>query len=403
MSDAHERRSQKLEAMGRLAGGIAHDFNNLLTVINGCCDRLIAAVDEDSPLRADIDLAQKSGRRAADLTRQLLAFGRRQTPDIRPIDLNALVREAMGILERALGERTSVITVLDSGLGAIEADPGQIEQVLMNLAINARDAMPQGGTITIETSNLDVATDDPAAPYSLPPGGYVQLALHDTGHGMDEATAAQVFEPFFTTKAPGQGTGLGLSTVHGIVVQSGGRVAVESRPGQGTSMRVFLPRVRAGNAMPQPSPLPRPGERGHETLLLVEDEEFVRELVRDFLRADGYTVIEAPSAEDALGLLADNRLRIDLLITDVVLPGINGAALAEQLSRRMPHMLALFMSGYPGDSMFGGEVFEPGTAFLPKPFTRQTLTGKVREVLNTRTPPAASAHGAVAHERRSRH
>ncbi|MCC7034636.1 MAG: response regulator [Acidobacteria bacterium] len=380
--------TQALEAMGRLAGGIAHDLNSLLTVITGCCDRLLAAVPAESPLRGDLDMVRQSGERAAVLTRQLLDFGRRGEPERRPIDLNAVVRDATRMLECLLGQRTALVTVLDPALGAVEADAGQIELVLMNLAINARDAMPDGGTITVETSNLDVHAGANAASHGLGPGRYAQVAVHDTGHGMDEATAARVFEPFFTTKAPGSGTGLGLSIVDRIVTRAGGQVAVESQPGHGTSMRVFLPRMEGiasrPVASPDVQPVPAPVTTGRETVLVVEDEEFVRELVRDFLRADGYVVLEAASAEHALGLLADSRQPIDLLITDVVLPGMNGAALAEHLSRRVPHVLTLFMSGYPGDSMFAGETFQPGAAFLSKPFTRQGLAGKVREVLATR-------------------
>ncbi|MDH4067112.1 MAG: response regulator, partial [Acidobacteriota bacterium] len=378
------------EAVGELAGGIAHDFNNLLTVINGYCERLITAVDENSLLRPDLDLIQQAGQRAARLTRQLLAFSRRQVLEARPLDLNDIVRDIERILERVIGERTTVLVTLDPALGAVEADPGQIEQVLMNLAINARDAMPEGGSITIETSNLDIAGEDQAPVWSLPPGRYVQLALRDTGRGMDNATAEQIFEPFFTTKAPGKGTGLGLSTVYGIVAQSGGRVVVESRPGRGTTMRVFLPRVEADRRGRPSESAPIPLVCGHETLLLVEDEEFVRELVREFLLTAGYTVLEAPSAEDALSLVANSRTRIDLLITDVVLPGMSGAKLAGRLRAEMPRMETLYISGYPDDSLLGGDVADPGASFLPKPFTRYLLTRKVREVLNARPSSEAT-------------
>ena len=388
--EAQLRHSQKLEAVGELAGGIAHDFNNLLTVINGYCERLITAVDDNSLFRTDLELIHKAGQRAASLTRQLLAFSRRQALEARPLDVNAIVRDIERILARVIGENTTILTTLDPALGAVEADPGQLEQVLMNLAINARDAMPEGGTITIETSNLDIADEDDVAVCSLPPGRYIQLALRDTGHGMDEATAAQIFEPFFTTKAPGKGTGLGLSTVYGIVAQSGGRVAVESRPGHGTTMRVFLPRIEATRPQPNSASAPVPVVCGHETLLLVEDEDFVRELIREFLLTAGYTVLEAASAEDALALIADSRTHIDLLIADVVLPGMSGTVLGGRLRRLMPRMETLYISGYPGDSMFGAEIFDPGAAFLPKPFTRHLLTRKVREVLNARPPSVAS-------------
>jgi signal transduction histidine kinase len=388
------RHAQKLEAVGRLAGGIAHDFNNLLTIITGCCDRLLAGLDAGDARRADLELVRQSGERGASLTRQLLAFGRRPVVEPRPIDLNDAVRGIVRILERVLGERIEIVTALGPAPATIEADPGELEQVLMNLAINARDAMPDGGTLTIETSDVDVGPEGQRLPIALPPGRYVVLSVADTGHGMDAPTAARAFEPFFTTKAPGQGTGIGLATVHGIVTRCGGQVGVDSRPGQGTTMRVALPRH---GASPAPAAAPaavRPAEvTRRDTLLLVEDEEFVRDLVRDFLRAAGYQVLEAGSAEEALDLVANRHAPIDLLLTDVVLPGMNGTTLAERLRRQAPAMETVFMSGYPGDSMFGGETFEPGTAFLAKPFTRNQLIDKIAEAL-ARRPASASLVGA---------
>ncbi len=382
------RHSQKMEAVGQLAGGIAHDFNNLLTVINGYCERLLVMSADGDPMAADLDLIHKAGQRAAQLTRQLLAFSRRQVLQPKLIELNGIVIDIERILRRVIGEQVTVVTKLDSALGVTQADPGQIEQVIMNLAINARDAMPNGGVLTIETANITI--DGVATPrYPLRAGRYAMLAVRDTGIGMDAATAARIFEPFFTTKEAGKGTGLGLSTVYGILMQSGGDVAVESTPGAGTTMRVFLPivdGVPASPVAPRPEPLPR----GNETLLVVEDEDFVRELVREFLHTSGYTVIEANSAEDAIRLIEnEDTPPIDLLVTDVVLPGLNGARLAEHLKARMPRIEALYMSGYPGDSMFRGEVFDPGQSFLAKPFTRHVLTGKVREILNARPPVAA--------------
>jgi len=374
------RHAQKLEVVGRLAGGVAHDFNNLLTIINGSCERLLAVTDEDGPLRPDIDLIRQSGLRAASLARQLLAVGRRQALERRRLDLNQIVADLGRMLERVIGQRTTVVTTLSPALGAVEGDRGQIEQVLMNLVINARDAMPDGGTLTIETRNVEVEPGaiDGATP--LVPGSYVQLSVTDTGHGMDEATAAHAFEPFFTTKAAGEGTGLGLSTVYGIVVQSGGQVWLDSRPGAGTTVRVVLPRADAARAAtPAPSVV---ADAGHETLLVVEDEAFVRELVRDFLAGAGYHVLEAASAEDAMRVAAATTTPIDLLLTDLMLPGMNGTQLAAALRERMPGMSTLYMSGYPGDSLFGTESFEPDAAFLPKPFTRQLLTSKVRDVLD---------------------
>jgi len=382
--EAQLRHSQKLEAVGQLAGGIAHDFNNLLTVINGYCERLLLAVEDQTEIKADLDLIHKAGQRAAGLTRQLLAFSRRQVLQPRVIDLNAIVADIQRILARVIGEQNTVITSLDRALGAAEADPGQIEQVIMNLAINARDAMPEGGTITIQTGNLTVLEGD-NSPFHLRPGQYVMLAIRDTGHGMDAHTASRIFEPFFTTKEAGKGTGLGLSTVYGIVAQSGGDIAVDSAPGAGTTMRVFLPRV-APRAASAPATQPGPPPGGHETVMLVEDEAFVRELVREFLQASGYQVIEASSAEDALRLAADRATpAIDLLVTDVVLPGLNGVRLAERLKAQLPGLEALYISGYPGDAMVRSGVFDPGPAFLAKPFTRHVLTQKVREILNARS------------------
>lgn len=388
------RHSQKLETVGELAGGIAHDFNNLLTVINGYCERLVATAGDDSALQGDLALLQKAGQRAAGLTRQLLRFSRRDALDPRTVDLNLIVSEIERILGRLIGEQTRIVTELSTDLGAIEADRGQVEQILMNLAVNARDAMPDGGLITIGTGNVDIAVGG-KPPFDVPPGRYVMLSLRDTGHGMDAETIARIFEPFFTTKAADQGTGLGLSTVHAIVAKSGGHMAVESTPGRGTTMRVFLPRVAAGPrrvAPPQPAPA---DSAGHETILLVEDEDLVRELVRDFLQGGGYTVLEAQNAEQALEIAGGGSLSVDLLITDLVLPGINGVSLAEQLAPLLPGMATLYISGYPGDALVRGDVFDPGPAFLAKPFTRPMLLEKVREMLDGRhaageAPPDAS-------------
>lgn len=388
--EAQLRHSQKLEAVGQLAGGIAHDFNNLLTVINGYCERLLVAVDEQGETRGDLELIHKAGQRAAGLTRQLLAFSRRQVLQPRVIDLNAIVTDIQRILARVIGEQNTIVTALEPLLGAAEADPGQIEQVVMNLAINARDAMPDGGTITIQTGNVTVA-DGESSSFHLRPGEYVMLAIRDTGHGMDPRTATRIFEPFFTTKDAGKGTGLGLSTVYGIVAQSGGDIDVESAVGAGTTMRVFLPRV-ARSVANTPAAVSVPPPNGHETVLLVEDEAFVRDLVREFLQASGYRVLEASCAEDALRIVNDRANQpIDLLVTDVVLPGLNGVRLAERLKSQVPGLEALYISGYPGDAMFRGDVFDPGPAFLAKPFTRHVLTQKVREILNARLArPAGS-------------
>ncbi|MFA5907720.1 MAG: response regulator [Vicinamibacterales bacterium] len=389
--EAQLRHSQKLEAVGLLAGGIAHDFNNLLTVINGYCERLLGTVGDDDAARADLDLIHQAGQRAAGLTRQLLAFSRRQVLAPKAINLNTIVSDIERILKRVLGERIAVASALDPALGLALADPGQMEQVLINLAINARDAMPDGGTVTIETANFDAGRG--AAPSPLGPAPYVMLTVRDTGHGMDEETTARIFEPFFTTKPAGKGTGLGLSTVYGIVAQSGGHVDVDSSPGRGTTMRVFLPRVADELEVRPPEEALALAGRGHETLLLVEDEDFVRELLSEFLRSSGYTVIEARSAEEALALFKhDGAMAIDLLVTDMVLSGINGARLAERLKAMIPGLVTLYVSGYPGDEMFADGVFDPGPAFLAKPFTRHALIHKVKEILGARPP----LHATVA-------
>jgi two-component system, cell cycle sensor histidine kinase and response regulator CckA len=381
--EAQLQHSQKLEAIGLLAGGVAHDFNNLLTVINGYCERLVSFAGPDSPIRGDLDLIQEAGQRAAALTSQLLAFGRRQIMQPRVVDLNSVVVDMDKMLRRVLGETIVTREALDPSLGTTHADPGQLGQVIMNLAINARDAMPTGGTLTIETSNVDVFPNEPS-PFRLPPGEYVSMIVRDTGHGMDEERLSHIFEPFFTTKEAGKGSGLGLPTVYGIVKQSGGEIVVESTPDAGTTVRVFLPRVHdAPDPMPAApaSPVATPGS---ETLLLVEDEELVRDLVREFLEEAGYRVIEAQDAHEALRIAnAGGTPAIDLVVTDVVLPAMNGSDLVKELQRAVPKLKALYMSGYPGDAAFRPGASGMGAAFLAKPFTRDALTQKVREVLST--------------------
>jgi len=375
------RHSQKLEAVGQLAGGIAHDFNNLLTVINGYCDRLGAALGDANPLRHDLDLIQRAGQRAAALTRQLLAFSRRQVLQPHVFDLNSVVHDIQMMLGRLLGEHITIATRLAPDLGAVRADPGQIEQVMMNLSINARDAMPDGGTLTVETHNVDLtAEDEPRA--GLKAGLYVALVIRDTGTGMDEGTLAHVFEPFYTTKETGKGTGLGLPTVYGIVMQSGGNVRIESVVGEGTTVHVLLPRVDAAAAPSKGEAAPAQVTQGRETVLLVEDEELVRELVHDFLAGAGYDVIEASDAEQALRIAGTAGVSIDAVVTDVVLPGMNGSDLAARLREMSPRIRVLYVSGYPGAGVFGDGGFGPGSDFLAKPFTRQMLTQKLRDMLD---------------------
>ena len=381
------RHSQKLEAVGQLAGGVAHDFNNLLTVINGYSERLLAGGTRDSGARGDIELIHKAGQRAAALTSQLLAFSRRQVLQPKIIELNAIVVDMNKMLQRVLGEHITTIAALDPSLGATLADPGQLGQVVMNLAINARDAMPDGGTLTIETANVDVAADEESMT-GVEPGRYVSLVVRDTGHGMDQDTIAHIFEPFFTTKEIGKGSGLGLPTVYGIVKQSGGEISVESEPDAGTTVRVLLPRVEGTAAASAHAVQSDAFPRGHETILLVEDEDLVRDLVREFLEEGGYHVVEAQNGEEALRIARAAAQPIDLVVTDVVLPGIDGSDLVGRLRTVRPSVKALYVSGYPGDAMFGPGGFDPGPAFLAKPFTRDVLIRKVREVLDQK--PAAA-------------
>jgi two-component system, cell cycle sensor histidine kinase and response regulator CckA len=374
------RQAQKMEAVGRLAGGVAHDFNNLLTAILGNTQLLRRDLGESHPSRADVEEIRKAADRAAGLTRQLLAYSRRQVLQPRVLDLNGVVREMERLLDRLIGEDVTLVTRLATPLGRVRADPGQVEQVVVNLAVNARDAMPQGGVLTIETGDveLDAATVDHTGSAV---GPCVMLAVTDTGIGMDAETRAHLFEPFFTTKEVGKGTGLGLATVYGIVKQSGGAIAVYTEPGQGTTFRIYLPRVDADGA---PLAAVRPAAappRGTETVLLVEDEVSVRHLANKLLQGAGYTVIAAADATTALALADAHPGPIHLLLTDVVMPRVSGPELAAELLARRPDARVLYMSGYPGDTVVQRGTLAPGVAFLQKPFTPDALERKVREVL----------------------
>jgi two-component system cell cycle sensor histidine kinase/response regulator CckA len=373
--------SQKMEAVGRLAGGIAHDFNNLLTVITSYSDLLLEDLGKDDPKRDDVEQVLKAANGAASLTRQLLAFSRQQVLAPRVLNLNAVVEGLQKILRRVIGEDIELATALAPDLGAVKADVGQLEQVLMNLTVNARDAMPTGGKLTVETGNVehdpDYAREREAAAVSR----FVMLAVTDTGVGMDEATKARIFEPFFTTKEAGKGTGLGLATVYGIVNQSGGFIWVYSEPGNGTSFKIYLPRidapvegVKAAGGISAP--------RGTETVLLVEDAAAVRAVAKQVLERQGYTVLEAPDGEVALHVAQKHRGPIHLLLTDVVMPVLSGRRLAEQLARVRPDMKVLYASGYTDDSVVRHGIIESGTAYLQKPFTPDSLARKVREVLD---------------------
>jgi PAS domain S-box-containing protein len=376
------RLAQKMEAVGQLAGGIAHDFNNLLTAILGSTELLLASTDPDDVRRDDVQEIGRAAHRASALVRQLLAFSRKQVMQPRLVNLNTIVGEMGGMLRRLVGERINLRLDLDPALGDVTADPGQIEQVVANLGVNARDAMPDGGTLTIATANVSRGGMTGASDDGLPGGPLVVLIVTDTGMGMDEHVLAHLFEPFFTTKELGRGTGLGLATVYGIVRQSGGQIQVSSRPGDGSTFTVYLPRMdshgRSGLALAG-APEPVPG--GTETVLVVEDEEAVRHLVCRVLRAKGYRVLEAPHAEAALLLAGSTRTPIDLLVTDMVMPGMGGSALAAELTASRPSLRVLFITGYAPEAVERrGELVDAG-GLLEKPFSADQLARKVREVL----------------------
>jgi len=378
--------AQKMEAVGRLAGGVAHDFNNLLTAILGSTDLLLESLPADHPGREEAVETRKAALRAADLTRQLLAFSRQQVLAPRVLDLNEVVANMDRMLQRLIGEDVELRTVLARDLGAVRADPGQLEQVIVNLAVNARDAMPHGGSLTIETANVALAEAYMAAHSVVEPGSYVLLAVSDTGSGMDAAVQARVFEPFFTTKPKGQGTGLGLATVYGIVKQSGGYIWLYSELGRGTTFKVYLPRIDAPVESTRPAPVIPASLRGSEAILLVEDQEEVRKLVRRMLEGRGYRVLVAASGHEALRLAEQQAGAIHLLVTDVVMPGMSGREVALLLAPTHPTMKVLYLSGYTDESVVRHGILEPGVAFLQKPFTAETLARKVREVLDSDHP-----------------
>jgi len=381
-SEARLRQSQKMEGIGQLAGGIAHDFNNLLTVINSYSDMLLGEVGVESPfVRNGLGQIKEAGHRAASLTRQLLAFTRQQVLEPKILDLNESVSTMAKLLRRLIGEDIALVLCPHPALGRVKVDPGQVEQVIMNLAVNARDAMPGGGQLTIETTNVEVGRIDADQHPSIDPGSYVMLEVRDTGCGMGADTQAHIFEPFFTTKGLGKGTGLGLSTVYGIVKQSGGSIGVSSALGQGTTFKIYLPRIEGVAERLEPISTPNVPLRGSETILLVEDEEMVRGLAQAILALNGYTVLAAKSVTDALRFAQEELQPIHLLLTDTIMPGMNGPELAQQVLAMRPAMKVLFMSGYTDKVLSSITAWEPGTAFLQKPFTPQTLGDKVREIL----------------------
>ena len=379
--EAELRQAQKLEAIGQLAGGVAHDFNNLLTVITGRSHLVLAQLAADHPVRRHLDLIQTTAERAAALTRQLLAFSRKQVLAPQVLDVNAVVTGLVPMLRRLIGEHLELTAVPAPELGHVKADPSQLEQVIVNLAVNARDAMPQGGQLTIETGNVELDETYTRRHQGASAGRFVMLAVSDTGHGMDAAVKARIFEPFFTTKEPGKGTGLGLATVFGIVTQSGGSIGVYSEPVVGTTFKVYLPRV--DEAVDQMTTAAAPTlARGSETILLVEDDDEVRALARETLEGHGYVVLPAATPAEALRLAGSHSGPISLLVTDVVLPQLSGRGLAEKLTPDHRDLRVLYMSGYTDDAIVRHGVLAVGTAFLQKPFTPATLLVKVREVLD---------------------
>jgi PAS domain S-box-containing protein len=377
------RQAQKMEAVGRLAGGVAHDFNNLLTAIKGYADLLLDDLPEGNPARDDVAEIRAAAQRAAELTRQLLAFSLRQVLQPRLVDMNGVVTSLEKMLRRLIAEDVELVQRLAPSLGAVWADPGQLDQVVINLAVNARDAMPRGGRLTIETGNV-VLSEAGAAhhPSGLAPGAYVALRVTDTGHGMDEDTLARIFEPFFTTR-DGVGTGLGLATVYGIVQQSGGRVWAESSPGRGATFHVWLPRAQSEVGADADAPAAAPLRAGgSETVLLVEDEDGVRALAGRILRRCGYQVVDAANGRDAIDVAARHPGPIHLLLTDVVMPGMSGADLATRLTAINPALRVLFMSGYPGDALAQHGLTGERLQMITKPFPADRLASRVREVLD---------------------
>jgi PAS domain S-box-containing protein len=376
--------ARKLQAIGQLAGGIAHDFNNLLTVIISYCDILLNYPPEEPGLqRNEIEQIMEAGLHAASLTQHLLTFSRRQNLELQLLDLNEVISSTLKMLPRLIREDIELQTLLQRPLGNIKADPGQLEQVLINLAVNARDAMPQGGRLTIETGNIYLDENYSKRHLEVSPGWYIMLAVSDTGIGMDAQTQSHIFEPFFTTKEVGKGTGLGLATVHGIVKQSGGHIWIESEVGNGTSVKIYFPRVEVNEVETRslPQSIPSASLKGNETILLIEDDLRVRQITREILQSQDYKVLEA-NGEDALQVSQQYPGKIDLLLTDIVMPKSNGREIAEQLLEVRPDLKVIYMSGYADDIIIQHGLLEGELTFLPKPFTPKTLVEKVRTTLD---------------------
>lgn len=378
------RQAQKMEAVGRLAGGIAHDFNNMLTVINGYSDLILRKTDASDPLRPKIQEIRKAGESSASLTHQLLAFSRKQVLQPKVLDLNEVIFSTKKMFQRLIGEDIELTTHLKRGLGNIKADPGQIEQVIMNLAVNARDVMPRGGKLLIETGNVYLDREYVTHQIVARQGDYAELTVTDTGPGMDSGTLQHIFEPFYTTKEMGKGTGLGLATVYGIVKQSGGYISVDSEPGRGTTFKIYLPIIEEGIEDYKPGEVSDAALRGTETVLLVEDEESVRKLTRQVLQSYGYEVLEATGCNEALSICERHNRPVRLLVTDVVMPGMSGPELAAKLLERCSDLDVLYISGYTNDAIVHHGVLDPGINFLQKPFTPEAMARKIREVLDSK-------------------
>jgi len=377
------RQAQKMEAIGQLAGGIAHDFNNLLTVINGYSTLLLHEMPVDAPFRAEVEQILRAGERAADLTHQLLAFSRRQMLEPKVININHLVKNLEKMLKRLIRENIIMETHLADTIGMVKADPGQVEQIIMNLLVNARDALENGGTIAIETGDVELDKAFVSENAGAVEGSYVMLAVHDNGVGMTDEIRSKIFEPFFTTKGQGKGTGLGLATVYGIVKQSGGYIQVLSEPGKGSSFRVFFPRVEAEPEHEESRSVSQ-GPKGTETILVVEDETGVLNLTVSTLKRKGYEVLPARSPSEARGIFADNPQRIDLVLSDVIMPEMNGPAMVREFRETRPELKIIFMSGYTDDTISPQEMTDERTAFISKPFTPDLLVERVRDLLEGR-------------------
>ena len=377
--------AQKMEAVGRLAGGIAHDFNNLLSIINGYSELVLGALPPGDPIREDVAKIRLAVERGVSLNRQLLAFSRKQPRELRALNLNTVVADIEEMLRRLIGEDVTLTTALDPFLPPVKVDSAQMAQVVMNLALNARDAMPCGGRLTLETRRVELSAEQCRLRCEGQPGRYVRLVVSDTGCGMTPDVKLRAFEPFFTTKERGKGTGLGLATVYGIVQQSGGHLSMQSEPGHGTTFAVYLPTEEAAAPAVETGREPAARSGRETTVLLVEDEDFVRQIVQRVLEEQEYTVLAACSGEEGLRAAAANAGAVQLLLTDVVMPGMSGPQLAEMLRARYPEMKTLFMSGYTGDFLTQHGIAESEGDFLAKPFTLQTLTSKVRELLDRKS------------------